>query len=51
LYCHRWQQGDLVIWDNRCTMHFAVSDYSADRYMHRATVIAEQPQRYVDATS
>ena len=21
VYCHRWRQGDLVIWDNRCTMH------------------------------
>jgi alpha-ketoglutarate-dependent 2,4-dichlorophenoxyacetate dioxygenase len=20
-YAHRWQPGDLVIWDNRCTMH------------------------------
>ena len=22
-YAHRWQPGDLVIWDNRCTMHRA----------------------------
>ena len=21
VHSHRWQQGDLVIWDNRCTMH------------------------------
>jgi alpha-ketoglutarate-dependent 2,4-dichlorophenoxyacetate dioxygenase len=21
VYCHRWREGDLVIWDNRCTMH------------------------------
>ena len=21
VYSHRWQVGDLVIWDNRCTMH------------------------------
>jgi len=46
IYRHRWSQGDMVIWDNRCTMHFAVSDYNADRYMHRATVLAQQPQRY-----
>jgi alpha-ketoglutarate-dependent 2,4-dichlorophenoxyacetate dioxygenase len=23
VYVHRWQVGDLVIWDNRCTMHRA----------------------------
>jgi alpha-ketoglutarate-dependent 2,4-dichlorophenoxyacetate dioxygenase len=23
VHCHRWRQGDLVIWDNRCTMHRA----------------------------
>jgi len=23
VYSHRWQVGDLVIWDNRCTMHRA----------------------------
>jgi alpha-ketoglutarate-dependent 2,4-dichlorophenoxyacetate dioxygenase len=21
VYCHQWREGDLVIWDNRCTMH------------------------------
>jgi alpha-ketoglutarate-dependent 2,4-dichlorophenoxyacetate dioxygenase len=21
VYTHRWRVGDLVIWDNRCTMH------------------------------
>ncbi len=26
-YRHRWQPGDLVIWDNRCTMHYAPLDY------------------------
>jgi alpha-ketoglutarate-dependent 2,4-dichlorophenoxyacetate dioxygenase len=23
VHAHRWRQGDLVIWDNRCTMHRA----------------------------
>ena len=23
VYTHTWTQGDLVIWDNRCTMHRA----------------------------
>lgn len=45
VYRHRWRAGDLVIWDNRATVHLAVQDYNADRYMHRSTVIAQQPVR------
>lgn len=45
VYRHRWQPRDLVIWDNRCVMHYAIADYQGlgDRYMHRTTVIAERP--------
>lgn len=45
VYRHQWRLKDLVIWDNRCTMHFAVSDYKAlgDRYMHRTTVMGDRP--------
>ncbi len=41
IYRHRWQVGDLVMWDNRCTMHYAVADYDdvGERYMHRTTVM------------
>lgn len=42
-YRHCWRQHDLVIWDNRCTLHYAIADYTADRYMHRTTVIGEEP--------
>lgn len=45
IYRHSWQPNDLVIWDNRSTMHYAIQDYNADRYMHRSTVIAVQPTR------
>jgi len=31
IYSHKWRQGDLVIWDNRCTMH-AATPYERDRY-------------------
>lgn len=44
-YRHSWRPNDLLIWDNRSTMHLAIQDYTADRYMHRSTVIAEQPVR------
>ena len=48
VYSHRWRRGDLVIWDNRCTLHRATPFASAThvRDMRRTTVIdvrAEQP--------
>lgn len=41
---HRWTVGDLLMWDNRCTQHFAVADYgSSPRVMHRVTILGERP--------
>ncbi|MGE0803361.1 MAG: TauD/TfdA dioxygenase family protein [Lautropia sp.] len=38
-YRHMWKQGDVVMWDNRCTLHFAVHDYgTAVRNMNRITI-------------
>ncbi len=34
LYQHRWQIGDLLIWDNRCIVHRG-RPYDADRYRRR----------------
>ena len=42
---HSWQVGDVVMWDNRCVMHFAVHDYGdAQRDLQRVTVRGERPQ-------
>jgi len=39
VYQHHWTVGDLVIWDNRCTMHRGRPyDDSQRRVLHRATV-------------
>jgi taurine dioxygenase len=36
---HRWQAGDLVLWDNRCTMHRRDAfDATARRVMHRTQI-------------
>ncbi|MDB9528355.1 TauD/TfdA family dioxygenase [Oscillatoria sp. CS-180] len=44
LYRHRWQSGDIVIWDNRCTMHRADhSQVLGDRVLHRGLVSGEVP--------
>ena len=39
VYTHSWRVGDLVMWDDRCTMHRAREyDLSYPRDMHRTTV-------------
>ena len=43
VYRHRWRPRDILLWDNRCTMHYAMVDYDDDRYLHRTTVIGECP--------
>jgi alpha-ketoglutarate-dependent 2,4-dichlorophenoxyacetate dioxygenase len=40
VYSHRWQVGDLVIWDNRCTMHRGrPHDDAYPRDLRRATTL------------
>ena len=45
VYRHRWQRGDVVMWDNRCAMHYGVYDYddSMPRRMHRTTAAGDRP--------
>jgi taurine dioxygenase len=45
VYRHRWQAGDVLMWDNRAAMHYAVRDYdeSMPRLMHRATAAGDRP--------
>lgn len=47
-YRHRWQPGDLIAWDNRCTMHLALDDYDLDvpRRLYRTTLLGE-PSGYL----
>ncbi len=45
LYRHKWRVGDVLMWDNRCTMHYGVRDYddSLRRYLHRTTAAGDRP--------
>ncbi len=45
IYRHKWRQGDVLMWDNRCTMHYAVRDYGETlvRYLHRTTAAGDRP--------
>jgi taurine dioxygenase len=44
-YRHRWQAGDLLMWDNCTCQHLAVRDYGENqrRLMHRVTVNGSVP--------
>src|SRR5262245_4747593 len=49
-YAHRWQPGDVVIWDNRCVLHRARPyDYREARVM-RHTRVAGDPATELAAT-
>ena len=38
----RWKPDSMAIWDNRCTSHYAISDYlPQERVMHRITVVKD----------
>jgi taurine dioxygenase len=44
VYRHRWREQMLLMWDNRCTMHFAEGGYDGHlRLMHRTTVKGDRP--------
>lgn len=40
----RWSPGDVAVWDNRATQHYAVTDYDHHpRLLHRITVAGDVP--------
>ncbi len=43
-YRHKWRVGDMVIWDNRCSMHHANADYGDHkRVLHRIMIAGDVP--------
>ena len=44
IYRHKWTAGDLVVWDNRCVLHYAEHGYGDKaRTMHRITTTGSKP--------
>ncbi len=41
---YRWQRGTIAVWDNRCTQHFVLSDFSSQRIIQRVTVMGDEPR-------
>ena len=47
---HQWKAGDIVIWDNRCVMHYrAPFDGGSRRVMHRIQGKGDKPAQRSDA--
>jgi alpha-ketoglutarate-dependent 2,4-dichlorophenoxyacetate dioxygenase len=51
VYTHRWEPWDLVMWDNRCTLHRGRpwNESRCRRVMHRTTVASDGPTATSDA--
>ena len=44
VYTHRWETDDVLMWDNRCTMHQVTPfDPAERRVMHRTTIVGTDP--------
>jgi len=45
MYCHQWQAGDVLMWDNCALQHKAIEDFALPqrRVMHRTTVQGPKP--------
>ena len=44
VYRHRWETDDVLMWDNRCTMHQVTPfDPGERRVMHRTTIVGDAP--------
>lgn len=50
VYRHQWRKNDILVWDNRCTMHQALGDFDETqrRHMERTTVLGT-PSGYIIA--
>ena len=45
IYEHRWRVGDLLLWDNRCTLHARRDfDPNENRWMRRVTIRGDRPR-------
>lgn len=53
VYRHKWKVGDVLVWDNRCTLHTGTlyDDKKYDRLMHRLWAKGDKPIGVAQAKS
>ncbi len=45
---YSWSPGDVGMWDNRCTQHYAVNDFDGARSISRVTILGDDPKPAFD---
>jgi taurine dioxygenase len=41
-WTHKWRPGDVLLWDNRCTLHHRTElDHTQPRVLHRTQIQGE----------
>jgi len=41
---YHWTEGTICMWDNRCTQHYVLNDFSDERIIQRVTVMGDRPE-------
>ena len=50
VYRQMWRENDLLVWDNRCTLHQALGDFDENQIRHlERTTVKGTPSGYVVA--
>lgn len=45
VYRHHWREGDVLVWDNRCALHYAVHDHGdSERVLYRVQTAGTRPE-------
>jgi taurine dioxygenase len=41
---YHWTEGTIAMWDNRCTQHYVLNDFSEERIIQRVTIMGDTPE-------
>ena len=41
---YSWTAGTIAMWDNRCTQHYVLNDFTEERIIRRVTVMGDVPE-------